>query len=243
MPYLVIMFAVQVVLIVHVIRTGRNSLWIWAIALIPIAGSIAYIIAEVLPGLLRSRGAQRATAAVRRTLDPHRDLRRYSNEAKVSGNIDSRRRYADELSAHGEFDAAIEAYRGALDGLYEHDPQLLLGLARAEFGKEDFRAARQTLDRLIQQNPDFKSADGHLLYARALEGEGNLDKSVEEYRVLSGYYPGAEARVRFGQLLKRRGELDAAQRVLRELLDDAQLAPAHYRKVQREWLELARREL
>ena len=64
MAYLVIMFAVQVALIVHVIRTGRNSLWIWAIALIPIAGSIAYIIAEVLPGLLRSRGAQRATAAV-----------------------------------------------------------------------------------------------------------------------------------------------------------------------------------
>ena len=41
MSYLVIMFALQVALIVHVIRTGRNSLWIWAIALIPVAGSIA----------------------------------------------------------------------------------------------------------------------------------------------------------------------------------------------------------
>jgi len=243
MAYLVIMFALQVALIVHVIRTGRNSLWIWAIALIPLAGSIAYVIVEVLPGLVRSRGAQRATAAVRRTLDPHRDLRRYSNEVKVSGNIDSRRRYADELTAHGEFDAAIEAYRGALSGLYEHDPQLLLGLARAEFAKGDARAARETLDRLIRENPDFKSADGHLLYARALEGEGNLDKALEEYRVLSGYYPGAEARVRYGQLLKRRGDLEGAHRVFQELLDSAQVAPAHYRRVQREWLELARREL
>jgi hypothetical protein len=60
---------------------------------------------------------------------------------------------------------------------------------------------------------------------------------------LSGYYPGAEARVRYGQLLKRQGQRDEARRVLQELLDGAQLAPEHYRRVQREWLELARREL
>jgi hypothetical protein len=49
--------------------------------------------------------------------------------------------------------------------------------------------------------------------------------------------------VRYGQLLKRQGQHDAARQVLQELLDGAQLAPGHYRKVQREWLELARREL
>jgi hypothetical protein len=243
MLYLIVSVAIQVALVIHVIRTGRNSLWIWAIALIPFAGPIAYILAELLPDLLRSRTAQRASAAVRRSLDPHRDLRRYSSEVKVSGNIDSRRRYAEELTVHGQYDAAIEAYQGALNGLYEHDPQLLQGLARAQFGKSDFTAARATLDRLIAQNPDYKSADGHLLYARALEGEGNLDKALEEYRVLAGYYPGAEARVRYGQLLKRRGDADGAHRVLNELLESAQLAPAHYRKAQREWLDLARREL
>ncbi|HZF25373.1 MAG TPA: tetratricopeptide repeat protein [Steroidobacteraceae bacterium] len=243
MLYLIVSLAIQVGLIVHVIRTGRNSLWIWAIALIPVAGPIAYIIAEVLPDLFRSRAARRATAAVRRSLDPERELRRYSSEVKISGNLDSRRRYAEELTSHGQFDAAIEAYRAALSGLYEHDPQLLLGLARAQFGKTDFAAARDTLDRLIKQNPDFKSADGHLLYARSLESEGDLDKALEEYRALATYYPGAEARVRHGQLLKRRGDADGAHRVFSELLDSAQLAPAHYRKAQREWLDLARREL
>ena len=234
---------IDVALIVHVIRTGRNSLWIWAIALIPLAGPIAYIVAEVLPDLFRSRTARRAGAAFRRTLDPERDLRRYSSEAKVSGNLDSRRRYAEELTSHGQFDAAIAEYRSTLSGLYEHDPQLLLGLARAQFGKADFRAAREALDRLIEQNPDFKSADGHLLYARALEGEGNLDKALEEYRALAGYYPGAEARVRYGQLLKRQGDADSAHRIFSELLESAQLAPGHYRKAQREWLDVARREL
>lgn len=243
MIYLIVSIAIQVLLIVHVIRTGRNSLWIWAIALLPLAGPIAYVAIEVLPGLWQSRSARRAASAVRKTLDPDRDLRQYANEVRISGNVDSRRRLAEELLNKGQFHEAIETYRSALTGLYEHDPQLLLGLARAQFTASAFAAARETLDRLIEHNPDFKSPDGHLLYARALEGEGNLDKAADEYGAVSAYYPGAEARVRYGQLLKRRGEHEAARRVLQELLDGAQLAPNHYRRVQREWLELARREL
>jgi hypothetical protein len=235
--------AVQVALIVHVIRTGRNSLWIWAIALLPFAGPIAYLLVEVLPGLWQSNAARQATRAVRNTLDPNRNLRQYASEVRISGNVDSRRRLAEELLSKGQFREAIETYRSALAGLYEQDPQLLLGLAGAQFANEDFASARETLDRLIAHNPDFKSPDGHLLYARALEGEGNLEKAGSEYKVLSDYYPGAEAKVRYGQLLKRQGQSAAARQVLQELLDGAQLAPPHYRKVQREWLELARREL
>ena len=243
MVLLIASVVVQVLLIVHVIRTGRNSLWIWAIALLPLAGPIAYLVVEVLPGLQHSRGARRAASAVRNTLDPDRDLRQYSSEVRISGNVDSRRRLAEELLSKGQFRESIETYRSALTGLYENDPQLLLGLARAQFASSDFAAARATLDRLIAENPAFKSPDGHLLYARALEGEGNLEKAAAEYRVLSDYYPGAEARVRFAQLLKRKGEHGAARQVLQELLDGAQLAPRHYQKAQREWLELARREL
>jgi len=175
MPYLVIMFAVQVALIVHVIRTGRNSLWIWAIALIPRRRIHRLPHRRSVAGSRPQPWSATRDGGVRRTFDPHRDLRRYSNEVKLSGNIDSRRRYADELSAHGEFDAAIEAYRGALNGLYEHDPQLLLGLARAQFGKASFRDARESLDRLIRQNPDFKSADGTCSTPRR-RSEGNLDR-------------------------------------------------------------------
>ena len=243
MIFLLVSIAIQVALIVHVIRTGRNSLWIWAIALLPLAGPIAYLVVEVLPGLWHSRGARRAAHAMRNTLDPDRNLRQYSSEVRISGNVDSRRRLAEELISKGQHHEAIETYRSALTGLYEHDPQLLLGLARAQFAKSDFAAARVTLDRIMEHNPDFKSPEGHLLYARALEGEGNLDKATSEYGVLSDYFPGAEAKVRYGQLLKRQGQHDAARQVLQELLDGAQLAPAHYRKVQREWLELARREL
>jgi hypothetical protein len=56
-------------------------------------------------------------------------------------------------------------------------------------------------------------------------------------------YPGAEARLRYALLLTRRGKLDEARRLLKDLVDGAKLGPAHYRKAQAEWLERARREL
>ena len=134
---------------------------------------------EVIPDLFRSRTAQRTARGVKKALDPHADLRRYESEARVAGNVASRQRYAEALTRAGRYDEAISEHRANLNGLYEHDPELMLGLARAQFGKGDAGAARATLDDLIRLNPDFRSPEGHLLYARALEGEGNKAKALE----------------------------------------------------------------
>ncbi len=234
---------VQAGLIVHVIKTGRNQLWIWAIALLPGIGALAYIAAELVPSIFAGRAARRATAGMRRMIDPDRELRRASAEVQISGNVDARRRLAEELYQRGQFDEAIGVYGGGLKGIFEFDPTLLLGLAKAQFGKQDFAAARSTLELLAQHNPEVKSADANLLYARTLEGLDALEDAEREYAAHAAAYPGAEARLRYGLLLKRRGKSAEAQRVFKDLLDGARLGPAHYRKAQAEWLDRARREL
>ena len=194
----IVSLLIQAGFIIHVIKTGRNQLWIWVL---------------IIPGLA------------------------------FAGIVSSRQRYAEELVRHGRYDEAIGQYREALTGLYEHDPNLMQGLAQAQFGKGDAAGARATLDELIRLNPDFRSPVGHLLYARALEGEGNVQKALEEYRVLATSYPGAEAAVRYAQLLQAQGERAEAQKVARELLEQARIAPGHYRRAQRDWLEAAQRLL
>ena len=237
------MIIVQVALIIHVVKTGRNQIWIWVLALLSLPGAIAYIAVEILPELFRSRTAQRTARGLRKAVDPGRDLRRYESEARVASNVASRQRYAEELVRHQRYDEAIDQYREALTGLYEHDPNLMLGLAQAQFGKGDAAAARATLDELIQRNPDFRSPAGHLLYARALEAEGDVPKALEEYAVLAPSYPGAEASVRYAQLLQAQGRRAEPQKVARELLEQARIAPGHYRRAQRPWLDAAQRLL
>jgi hypothetical protein len=239
--YLALPIILEVLLIVHVIRTGRNTLWIWLIIFLPMAGGIAYAIVELLPELLGSRTAQATRRGVRRALDPEAQLRRFRDEAQVTQNVASNQRYAEELLRHDRFAEAATIYRRILTGLYAHDPDLMLGLARAQFGGGDAAAARATLDEVMRMNPGFRSPEGHLLYARALEAEGDAARALEEYRALSTSYPGAEAAVRYAQLLRAQGRIEEARTVARDLLEQARIAPAHYRKAQRDWLDSAQR--
>jgi hypothetical protein len=243
MLFYVLPILVQVALVVHVIKTGRQTIWIWVLVLLPGVGSLAYIAVELLPDLLRSRTTQNAVRGVQRAVDPDRDLRQASATAAVSDTVVAKARLGAELARRGDYAAAAETYRAGLRGIYEHDPTLLLGLGEAQFAAGDAAGARQSLEALIANNPDFKSADGHLLYARALEAEGNLAKAEAEYRGVARYFPGAEARVRHALLLKKLTRADEARAALDDVLRTAELAPRHVRRAQAEWLAIARREL
>jgi len=243
MHFFVASLVIQALLIVHCIKTGRNQIWIWVLALLSYAGIIAYVAAEIVPELLGSRATRRTVKGVRKVLNPEADLKRLAQHAEISGGVDANQRYAEELMQLGRHGEAVGVYRQILRGLYEHDPNLMLGLARAQFGAGAAADARATLDALIQHNPDFRSPDGHLLYARALEQEGLAERALEEYKALAGYYPGAEATVRYARLLRTRGRNEDARTTLRALLNQAAVAPPHYRRTQEEWLKQAEREI
>ncbi len=245
-PVYIVSAALSVGMIVHCVRNGRNTIWVYVLVVLmsmPFVGAAIYAGVEILPDLMRSRTSRRAMRGVRDTFNPEGDLRRLENEMRVSGTVSARQRYADELVRLGRAADALPIYRSCLTGVFAEDPNLLLGFAQAQFAAGDAPGARETLDELIRKNPDFKSPDGHLLYARALETEGNLDRAREEFATLAGYYPGAEAAVRYARLLKKMGEQPLAVRELGTLLDRARLAPAHYRRAQREWLDEAEREV
>lgn len=234
-------------MIVHCIKTGGNTIWVYVLIMLmmslPFVGALLYAGVEILPGLLQSRASRRAMRGIRETLDPEGNLRRLETEVKIAGNVGARQRYAEELVRLGRAAEALPIYQSSLTGVFADDPKLLLGYARAQFAAGDAAAARGTLDELIRKNPDFKSPDGHLLYALALEAEGNKEKALSEFATLSEYYPGAEAGVRYAKLLRQAGQRPKAREVLENLVERAKYAPAHYRKAQREWLDEAEKEL
>ena len=49
MLFFVATIILQVVCVAHLVRGGRNQLWLLAIMFLPIAGSLAYVFMEVLP--------------------------------------------------------------------------------------------------------------------------------------------------------------------------------------------------
>lgn len=240
MPLLGLSLIIQIALIVHVFRTGRPVYWAFIIFFLGPIGPIAYFLVELLPEWVQGYQGQKAVNTVRKALDPGGEIRRQERQHRLSGSVDAARRLARELTDHGRYEEAIERYEDALTGLYEHDADLLAGLAEAQFGNGEYENAKATLARLTAHNPEYRSPETHLLYARTLEECGELEEAEQEYEEVSAYFAGAEARVRYAQLLEKLERPDEALEQYEEVLASAELAPRHYRRAQRRWIGEAR---
>ncbi len=240
MPFFLVTLAIQIALVVHVFRTGRSMYWIFIIFFLPAIGAIAYVIVELLPEWSNSYQARKTFKGMKRTLDPGGDLRQREKLHQLSGSVDATRHLASELTGRGRYAEAIGHYEAALTGLYEHDPDLLLGLAEAQFGNKEYDKAKATLELLNKENPDYRSPEGHLLYARSLEECGELEEAEAEYEAVVVYFAGAEARLRYSRLLEQLGQTDHALEQYEDIVASAEIAPRHYRKAQRLWITEAK---
>ena len=244
MPLMTILvWIMQLALIIHVLQTGRSRYWIMILIFMPLIGGLAYFVIELLPQLSGSITGQRAVRSVKQTLNPGADLRQTEAAWNQSPNVDNGRRYAEALLDSGEAEKAEDIINQALKGLFATEPTLLLLKARLQFEKERTGEVVKTLELLQEHNPDFRSAEGHLLYARALETEGQIDNAVREYSAVSGYFPGVEARYRLALCLEVAGNGTASRSELESILNDAKLAPPHFRKSQKTWLDAVKHEM
>ncbi|MDX1459946.1 MAG: tetratricopeptide repeat protein [Xanthomonadales bacterium] len=239
----ILTYLIQILLIVHVLKTGRNRIWIWVLIMLPGLGGLAYVLVEVLPELTGGIRGQRAMRTMKKALDPGAELRDAEAAWEQSPNADNARRLAAALIEAEQYPRAHEVLDQALSGFFSTEPSLLLLKARTLFeeGRPDDAVA--TLETLTSENPDFRSAEGHLLQARSLEASGRLKEAIEEYRAVSHYFPGAEARLRLARALEADGQVAEARDELERMLNDARLAPAHFRKAQKPWLDEARASL
>jgi hypothetical protein len=243
MPAMGVLFVLaQIACAVHVMRTGRNFYWIYIVVFVPVVGMSAYFLVEILPGLMGSRSAHMAASGVARALNPGKGLRDATRLVAITPTTENKARLAAEYLATGQTEPAIALYREVLTGVHESDPALMLGLARALFAAGDLAEAQALLERLRRDNPNYNSPEGHLIYTRSLELQGNAEAALREYAALIAYYPGQEARCRYAQLLAENGRPAEAQRLFAEICQSIEYGPRHQRRNQREWYDIAKRQ-
>jgi len=238
-----LVWIMQLTLIIHVLKTDRSRYWILILFFMPLIGGLAYFVIELLPQFSGSIAGQRAVRSVKQTLNPGADLRQHEAAWNQSPNVDNSRRYAEALVDSGKTAEAEEIIDKALKGLFATEPTLLLLKARLQFDNDRTAETVQTLEALQENNPEFRSADGHLLHARALEALGRIDEAIKEYSAVSGYYPGVEARYRLALCLEVAGKEPAARAEFESIINDAKLAPPHFHKSQKVWLDAVRNEM
>ena len=243
MPVALVVLLLDISLIYHASRTGRLQPWAFIILMIPLVGALAYIVVELVPEWFGSPGARQARQRIAGKLDPEKAYRELSDRLANADTVANRAALGAECLKLARFDEAERHYDHILKLPLGGEPAYALGKALAEFGRSRPANVLATLDDLQKRWPDFESAEGHLLYARALAEVGRVDEALEEYHALVAYSPGAEARVRYGMLLRMVGRTTEARIVFNELLLQMKRAPKYLREAQAEWLSIAEKQL
>lgn len=243
MPFFILSLIFQVALVMHIVKTGRNTMWIWIVMILPLAGAIAYLLIEVLPNMGQSNRGKKAAQKVSSVLHPNRNLNQALNKMQRSDTIENRMNVANELLNKHQFEEASQLFKQCLSGLYVNDPYIMLGLAKAQFGNKHLAEAKNTLENLIANNPNFKDSSGHLLFARCLEGLGQTAAAEHEYEALRQYYAGPEAKYRYAVFCIHNDKPDLAQEILNEILLDAKNGGHQYHTMHSEWVRQTQAKL
>lgn len=243
MPFFIVSLVIQVALVVHVLKTGRNTTWVFILLFAPVIGTLAYFIVELLPELTNSRSARQARRSMTKAINPDRDLKDASRQLAVADTVQNSIAVATHYLERDQYAEAKDLLVRSRRGVHADDPVILLSLAKAHFGLGEYAEALRTLDELKESNPAARSPEGHLLYARAHEELGQIDAAIHEYEALANYYPGPEPRCRLALLLKAKGELEKARALFQEVVREADISGRHYASLHKEWVALARREV
>ena len=240
MSYGFLLLLVDVALIVHAVKTGRSPIWVMVILMLPGIGALTYGVVEMLPGLMGSPGARKAQASLAKSINPTKRYHELKDQLAVVDTIANRSALAGEALDLGKNDEALAQYRAIVAMPMGDEPAFYLGLARAQFATADHEGAVKTLEEIKARWPDYTSPDGHLLYARALEGAGRNEEALANYADVASYYPGVEPKARQAQLLAKLGQDAQASALAGEVVASLTRAPRHVRDNQREWLAVAR---
>jgi len=242
MPLYILTIVIQVAFVLHIVKTKRNTTWIWIVIILPLAGAIAYFIIEILPDLIQSRSGRSAKRTIGKIINPNKDLNNAASNYSIVDTVENSITLAEEFIDKEMYLEAKALYEKCLKGIHEGDPDILFGVARAEFGLTHYKKTKSILDEVIKNNPDYKNQKAHLLYARALEELNETDLALEEYAVLDNYYLGAEATYRYARLLKKSGQDEKSNACFEKIIAASKISGKHYNSLNKEWLSKSKSE-
>lgn len=238
----VAIIAVQVALIVDVIRHSRNSIWVMALMFLPVASAIAYVIVEVLPRFRHNRHIRQAREAIVDKLDPERELRAARDQLDIARTVANRIRVADAFAALGRHKEALPYYRDSVGG-GRIDLRTGEKYARSLFLNDQAAKALEVLETMQQPSAGSDCDRVHLLKARVLEELGRDEEALSLYADVSARLPGDEARCHYAALLIKNDRKPQARRVLEEVEHRLKRLDVAARRAQAPMYDWAMREL
>lgn len=244
MPYLgILIYACQLGVLIHAVRTGRPNYWFYILLLAPGLGIAAYILVELLPEWLNLRPVRDARKQLVDTVDPERRLRALR---QAHGDLDTtanRVPLAEELLRLDRAEAALPLLEDSMVGVHADDPTFARLRAEALLRLGRPQEAVDLLTAVAGTQPETGDSKRKLVRARALCMMGRYDDGVRVLHELLPVAAGEEVRAWLARAEAERGDQAAAEVLWREILTRAGKSSRSYRAINRAWIEEAQQGL
>ncbi|WP_347567012.1 tetratricopeptide repeat protein [Caulobacter sp. CCUG 60055] len=239
LPLLGLSLLFSILLCVHVVRSGREMYWLFIILMFQPLGGLVYLVAIVMPEMMRGPAARKMGEAARDTLDPQREYREARQACDDSPTVHNRMKLAAAAADLGRHDEAEALYREAAQGVHADDPALLTGRARALVELNRPAEALALLEQLDGSGDAARTPQATLTRARAYQALGRVGEADRAYQDAVVRFHGLEALARQAAFLAEAGRKGEAQAVLADI--DGRIAKAnpHFRKEGRAWRDFA----
>ena len=233
-PYYLVI-ALQIICVIHVIKSRNEFYWIWLILFMPGIGCFIYILIHrhsMLPVI-------RIPIDLKIPMMEKLNDRWIINEFKLSDTLENRINYANVLLNNGEYKNAINLLNDSLKGPLRNHITLLFTYAKAQFADGNLDETIRVLEKAEAVSNNEKIRQRKLLLALSYEGQKNIQKAEDYFIAAQGGFTG-EARTRYGLFLKGIGKNDEAVKMFHKVIESCRISSWSYRQEQKIWLRIAK---
>jgi hypothetical protein len=236
--YYYVIIGLQAICVIHCLRTGRQTNWIWFIVFIPVIGCLVYIFTE----MFSSRDIQNVQSGMSSILNPRGSVRKLEETLRFSDTFANRIALADAYLAAGNVDRAIELYESSLAGNFSENEYVLSQLIIAYYQKKRYTDIIP-IAKKIYNLPQFARSRPHILYAAALGYTGNYDMAEKEFKSMKARFANYEARYYYALFLAETERVTEARRLFTEMLEEVSHLSSRERRYNRHWFRVTKEQL
>ena len=234
-----ISIGLQIICVIHCLRTRADQKWIWLIIFLPYIGCLAYLFTEIIPA---GRTGNWQTGLGSLFISPAGRIRRLEQNLHFANTFNNRIMLADAYKAAGRLEEAIDLYTSSLTGAFTENEYVINQLISAYFETKQYPELI-LLARKIYKRPQFARSAAHLSYARALDLSGDKEGAETEFKRMKARFADFEARYQYGLFLQREGREKEARDVLQDIVSEAPHLSSRERRSNSTWIQKSREEL